>query len=115
MTDPYENTSPEVLEQALELMDDIEAADFDELLQSVADNVTGAEPIPDTLLSDIPRTTPSRVGRTTSRSQSCTSFRIYTFRNKTWKIQKDASLQSTPHPKTKHSETIRRHGVTSRS
>ena len=32
MTDPYENTSPEVLEQALELMDDIEAADFDELL-----------------------------------------------------------------------------------
>ena len=61
MTDPYENTSPEVLEQALELMDDIEAADFDELLQSVADNVTEAEPIPGTLLSDIPRTTPSRV------------------------------------------------------
>ena len=69
MTDPYENTSPEVLEQALELMDDMEAADFDELLQSVADNVTGAEPIPNTLLSDIPRTTPPRVGRTTSRSQ----------------------------------------------
>ena len=69
MTDPYENSSPEVLEQALELMDDTEAADFDELLQSVADNVTGAEPIPDTLLSDIPRTTLPRVGRTTSRSQ----------------------------------------------
>ena len=69
MTDPYENTSPEVLEQALELMGDMEAADFDELLKSVADNITGAQPIPDTLLSDIPRTTPPRVGRTTSRSQ----------------------------------------------
>ena len=69
MTDPYENTSPEVLEQALELMGDMEAADFDELLKSVAYNVTGAQPIPDTLLSDIPRTTPPRVGRTTSRSQ----------------------------------------------
>ena len=69
MTDPYENTSPEILEQALELMDDIEAADFDELLQSVADNVVGTEPVSDTLLSDIPRTTPPRVGRTTSRSQ----------------------------------------------
>ena len=66
MTDP---TSPEILEQALELMDDIEAADFDELLQSVADNVVGTEPVSDTLLSDIPRTTPPRVGRTTSRSQ----------------------------------------------
>ena len=69
MTDPYENTSPEILEQALELIDDIEAADFDELLQSVADNVVGTEPVSDTLLSDIPRTTPPRVGRTTSRSQ----------------------------------------------
>ena len=49
MTDP---TSPEILEQALELMDDIEAADFDELLQSVADNVVGTEPVSDTLLSD---------------------------------------------------------------
>ena len=69
MTDPYKTTSPEVLEQALELMDDIEAADFEEILQSVADNVVGTEPLSDTLLSDIPRTTPPRVGRTTSRSQ----------------------------------------------
>ena len=66
MTDP---TSPDILEQALEMIDDIEAADFDELLQSVADNVVGTEPVSDTLLSDIPGTTPPRVGRTTSRSQ----------------------------------------------
>ena len=66
MTDP---TSPDILEQALEMIDDIDAADFDELLQSVADNVVGTEPVSDTLLSDIPRTTPPRVGRTTSRSQ----------------------------------------------
>ena len=66
MTDP---TSPDILEQALEMIDDIDAADFDELLQSVADNVVGTEPLSDTLLSDIPRTTPPRVGRTTSRSQ----------------------------------------------
>ena len=72
MTDPYENSSPKVFEQALELMEDMEAADFDKLLQSVADNVTGVEPIPDTLLNDTPRTTPSLVGRTTSRSQRVT-------------------------------------------
>ena len=66
MTDP---TSPDILEQALEMIDDIDASDFDELLQSVADNVVGTEPVSDTLLSDIPRTTPPRVGRTTSRSQ----------------------------------------------
>ena len=66
------NTSPDILEQALEMIDDIEAADFDELLQSVADNVVGTEPVSDTLLSDIPRTTPPRVGRTTSRSQRVT-------------------------------------------
>ena len=66
MTDP---TSPDILEQALEMIDDIDAADFDELLQSVADNVVGTEPVSDTLLSDIPGTTPPRVGRTTSRSQ----------------------------------------------
>ena len=66
MTDP---TSSDILEQALEMIDDIDAADFDELLQSVADNVVGTEPVSDTLLSDIPRTTPPRVGRTTSRSQ----------------------------------------------
>ena len=66
MTDP---ASPDILEQALEMIDDIDASDFDELLQSVADNVVGTEPVSDTLLSDIPRTTPPRVGRTTSRSQ----------------------------------------------
>ena len=69
MTD---TTTPDILEQALEMIDDIEAADFDELLQSVADNVVGTEPVSDTLLSDIPRTTPPRVGRTTSRSQRVT-------------------------------------------
>ena len=68
MTDDN-TTTPDILEQALEMIDDIEAADFDELLQSVADNVVGTEPVSDTLLSDIPGTTPPRVGRTTSRSQ----------------------------------------------
>ena len=45
MTDDN-TTTPDILEQALEMIDDIEAADFDELLQSVADNVVGTESYP---------------------------------------------------------------------
>ena len=39
----------------------------------------------------------------------------HTLQQQTAQTQKDASLRSTPHPKTKHSETIRRRGVASRS
>ena len=56
-----------VLDQALQGITDtvgnIDADDLDDLLQSIADNTLGIEPIPDTLLSDTPRTRPPAIGR----------------------------------------------------
>ena len=46
-----------------ETLGNINASGLDDLLQSIADNTPGIEPIPDTLLSDTPRTTPPAIGR----------------------------------------------------